>query len=346
MRTSPFIRLAAITLLLALVPPPLATAATAPEDVVFRIRPYQKYQYYAFGGDTVQWAAWNEEGSVLGGGSTRDTVQSFGATAASLSFQADSGTFHAQLAASIDEENRTGAFHLLTNQIEVNVYVRGPLGTPYWLLRRANGVAEASRLGGLPGSLQPVNGTVSGRFLDSLAFVGNGGVDTTSQHTAGFLSGVTGSPTIVVGGVNYTFARKLTLSTPLQTTQAVCILGCMTAPATFHAKGAGDVTLEMFLGSNPADVEESAVAAPLRLAAGPNPFRSEAALSFAAPQGERVRLEVFDLRGRRVATLFDGPGDGAEHVAAWRPAAGPGGVYFARLRAGGSERVVRLARLR
>lgn len=345
MRSNDSLRLAGIALLIALGVPSTASAATAPADVVFRVRPYQKYQYYAFSSDTLQWAAWNEEGSTLGGSSARDTVQSFGATVASLSFQADSGTFHAQLAASIDEANRTGAFHLLTNQIEVNVYVRGPANTPWWMLRRETGVGEASRLGGLPGGLQPVNGTASGRFLDSLAFVPNGGSDTTVVDSAYFLSGVTSGTTITVGGENYTFARKLTLATPVQTTQAVCILGCMTAAATFHARGAGDVTLEMFLGSNPAGAEHGGPDAGLRLAAGPNPFRSEAALAFVAPVGERARLEVFDLRGRRVATLFDGEGDGAEHRAHWRPGHEPGGVYFARLRSGTHETVVRLARL-
>ena len=345
MRSIDSLRLAALALLLALTAPTTSSAATAPGDVVFRIRPYQKYQYYAFSSDTLQWAAWNEEGSVLGGSSTRDTTQSFGATVASLSFRADSGTFHAQLAASIDEFNRTGAFHLLTNQIEVNVYVRGPAGTPYWLLRREAGVCEASRLGGLPGGLQPVNGTASGRFLDSLAYVPNGGVDSTVVDTAYFLSGVTNATTIIVGGQSYTLARRLTLATPVQTTQAVCILGCMTEAATFHARGAGDVTLEMFLGTNPAEVSDPRAATGLRLAAGPNPFRAEAALAFAAPAGERVRLEVFDLRGRRVATLFDGVGDGAQHRALWRAGSGPGGMYFARLRSGTRESVVRLARL-
>lgn len=345
MRWNDTVRLAAFAMLIALFAPSACPAATAREDVVFRVRPYQKYQYYAFGGDTVQWAAWNEQGSVLGGSATHDTTQGAFGTIASLAFDADSGAFHATLAASIDEQNRTGAFHLLTNQIEVNIYVRGPAGTPYWLLRRADGVAEASRLGGLPGSLQPVNGTATGRFLDSLAAAPNGGVDTTSEHVAEFLSGVTNGTTITVGGVNYTFARKLTLSTPVQTTQAVCILGCMTAAATFHARGAGDVTLEMFLGSNPADATGGPGVAGLHLAAGPNPFRNESVLSFAAPEGERVRLEVFDLRGRRLATLFDGAGDGAGHVATWRPGREPGGVYFARLRSGGTERVVRLARL-
>lgn len=335
----------AVAHVLALAMPFTSFAATAPEDVVYRIRPYQKYQYYAFGNDTVQWAAWNEEGSTLAGAATGDTLVGTGFTAAAIAFQADSGTFAAQLAASIDEPLRTGAFHLLTNQIEVNTYVRGPAGTPWWCLQKNGGIAEASRLGGLPGTLAPLNGTASGRFLDSLAYVGNGGVDTSHVDDTKWYSGVTNGTAITVNGQTYTLARRVTLATPITTTQAVCILGCMTEAANFHARGAGDVTMEMFLGASPVDVGPTPAPAGIALALRTNPVRGAAVVEFVAPAGTRARLDVYDVRGRRVATLHEGPGDGVVRQASWRGEGAPAGVYFARLVAGGQSRGVRFVRL-
>jgi len=62
----------------------------------------------------------------------------------------------------------------------------------------------------------------------------------------------------------------------------------------------------------------------------------------------RVRLEIFDARGRLVRTLFDAVQAGPQwYTAVWngrdqggRPA--PGGVYFARLRAPSYSSSVRL----
>ncbi|MFN8588205.1 MAG: hypothetical protein U0704_10445 [Candidatus Eisenbacteria bacterium] len=324
---------------------PPAAAATAPADVVFRIRPLQKYQYYAFSYDTVQWAAWNEEGSTLAGMAAHDTLQLSGLTSAYLAFQADSGTFAAQLAAAIDESLRTGAFHLLANQIELSVYVRGAAGTPWWCVQRSTGLADASRLGGLPGTLAPLNGTASARFLDSLAYVPNGGVDSARVDDAVWLSGTTTGSPIVVQGESYTLARRLTLATPVQTTQAVCVLGCMAAAADFHARAAGDVTVEMFVGASPLDAPPAGPAHDLALAVPANPVRGDATFAFAVPAGRPARLEVFDVRGRRVAVLFEGPGDAAARQATWRGAGAPAGVYFARLASGREGRTVRFVRV-
>jgi hypothetical protein len=43
-----------------------------------------------------------------------------------------------------------------------------------------------------------------------------------------------------------------------------------------------------------------------RLLASPNPFNPQVEISFSTRPGERARVQVFDLRGRLVANLFDG----------------------------------------
>jgi hypothetical protein len=81
---------------------------------------------------------------------------------------------------------------------------------------------------------------------------------------------------------------------------------------------------------------------------GSNPVRSAASFHYALPRAAPVDLGIFDLAGRRVATLVSGRVEAGEHDASWdlRNADGAtvhAGIYFARLVAGadrGVERVV------
>ena len=68
----------------------------------------------------------------------------------------------------------------------------------------------------------------------------------------------------------------------------------------------------------------------------PNPFAASTSIRFAVPERAEVRIEVFDLQGRRMATLKDGWVDAGFHDVSWngtdaagRPAVS--GVYFARM---------------
>jgi len=103
------------------------------------------------------------------------------------------------------------------------------------------------------------------------------------------------------------------------------------------------------------DVSEVAVpAAPAHAPAirqpSPNPFAGSVAVSFAAAPGRRASLDVYDIRGRLVATLFDADAPSAEVTLEWNGKdlagrdAAPG-LYFLRLRSGDladTRRVVRL----
>ena len=66
----------------------------------------------------------------------------------------------------------------------------------------------------------------------------------------------------------------------------------------------------------------------------PNPFNAVTTVRFALPAPERVRLSVFDLRGREVAVLADRQFDTGHHRAEWNAAGHASGVYFCRIRAG------------
>ncbi len=90
----------------------------------------------------------------------------------------------------------------------------------------------------------------------------------------------------------------------------------------------------------------------LSLNAEPNPFSASSRLSFTLPAQDRVWLEIFDVRGRRVRSLAAGKALGAGlHTRRWdgrdeQGQALAAGVYFARLRGGGRSISRKLALLR
>ncbi|MDM7914687.1 MAG: T9SS type A sorting domain-containing protein, partial [Candidatus Eisenbacteria bacterium] len=127
---------------------------------------------------------------------------------------------------------------------------------------------------------------------------------------------------------------------------------CVFMAAAFHAvdnnpypnnmRGALERIMD-WLEPQPSAGAEDQAGAPLfgsRIdAAQPNPFHPRTQISFTLSQAGAsgpVRLEVFDLSGRRVASLFEGTLPAGEHVQTWTGMADNGapvesGVYFARL---------------
>ena len=67
----------------------------------------------------------------------------------------------------------------------------------------------------------------------------------------------------------------------------------------------------------------------------PNPFNPSTSIRFSLPKESSVDLSVFDLLGRRVATLAEGRMAAGEHTVTFAPSHLASGVYFYRLQAGG-----------
>ena len=69
----------------------------------------------------------------------------------------------------------------------------------------------------------------------------------------------------------------------------------------------------------------------------PNPFNSETCIAFEIQETQRISLEIFDLKGRRVRVLVDGEVLGADRYEEFwdgRHEDGgelPSGIYFYRL---------------
>lgn len=84
---------------------------------------------------------------------------------------------------------------------------------------------------------------------------------------------------------------------------------------------------------NTTGVEPSAVPTKVAFAAYPNPARVTN-VSFTLPKSADVDLSVFDLSGRKVATLVSGALPAASYSHKWDGAGAGAGVYFVRLRVG------------
>jgi hypothetical protein len=88
---------------------------------------------------------------------------------------------------------------------------------------------------------------------------------------------------------------------------------------------------------NPSAVDEDNPTAPTGFVLHqnyPNPFNPSTRISFDLPRNSQVRLEVFDVLGRRVSTLIDGERNAGSHAMIFKAGDLAGGVYIARLQAG------------
>jgi hypothetical protein len=109
-------------------------------------------------------------------------------------------------------------------------------------------------------------------------------------------------------------------------------------PVTLHVlsggTGAGDIPAMLLLKGN-----------------YPNPFNPKTTIRFAIPSAKDVKLEIFDVNGRRVAMLLDGNMDAGEHHVVWdgRDNAGkvlPSGLYFYKLNTGTEQRTSKMLMLK
>ncbi|MFN3345563.1 MAG: T9SS type A sorting domain-containing protein [Chloroherpetonaceae bacterium] len=69
----------------------------------------------------------------------------------------------------------------------------------------------------------------------------------------------------------------------------------------------------------------------------PNPFNPTTTISYQLPVASDVRLEVFDILGKKVATLVNGRQAAGAYSYTWNASAAASGVYFYRLQAGATN---------
>lgn len=83
----------------------------------------------------------------------------------------------------------------------------------------------------------------------------------------------------------------------------------------------------------------------------PNPFRGKTAIWFSIPQKAEVHADIFDVRGKLVASALDGEFPAGRHEFVWDARDKNGdcvtqGIYFCRFRAGGKVGVRKIVALR
>jgi hypothetical protein len=78
----------------------------------------------------------------------------------------------------------------------------------------------------------------------------------------------------------------------------------------------------------------------------PNPFNPTTAIRFTLDAGRQTRLAVYDVLGREVTVLIDGPMPAGEHKASFDASTLTSGVYIVRLEAGGMSMTRRVTLLK
>ena len=78
------------------------------------------------------------------------------------------------------------------------------------------------------------------------------------------------------------------------------------------------------------------------LRAYPNPFNDTSCLEMHIPVSGNVRLSIYDITGREIATLVSGHSSLGRHSVVWDAEGMGSGVYFARLEAGGFSQTQKL----
>ena len=63
----------------------------------------------------------------------------------------------------------------------------------------------------------------------------------------------------------------------------------------------------------------------------PNPFNPSATIQFSLPRSGNVKLTIFDILGRQLATLLDERREAGDHSLVWNASGRSSGIYFYRL---------------
>jgi plastocyanin len=78
----------------------------------------------------------------------------------------------------------------------------------------------------------------------------------------------------------------------------------------------------------------------------PNPFNARTMISFILPTAENAKLEIYDILGQHIETLFDGELEAGQHSFGWDAGTQSSGIYFYRLTAGDKTKTARMTMIK
>lgn len=113
----------------------------------------------------------------------------------------------------------------------------------------------------------------------------------------------------------------------------------------------GEMGLNRLYINDRSSATEDHLAPPMGLSVYPNPFRGSTTLKFSASLSAPSPLDIYNLRGQKVQTLFPESSDVMAYAVSWNGtnARGenlPAGIYFAKVRNSASTKMARLLLLR
>lgn len=183
-------------------------------------------------------------------------------------------------------------------------------------------------------------------------FVTNSGAEGSLLGYTIAVNGIVGQPWLSVTPNRGSLPAGQTAETQVTFDARVIGIGTYTAEIQVSAPNLDPVTVavELVVGDPSAVGDRGHSEILALLPAQPNPFAGATTLAFQLPQAGEARLAVYDMNGRLVRGLFDGPLGAGLHLQAWdgrddQGRALPDGVYFYRLDADGeriSEKVMRV----
>ena len=78
----------------------------------------------------------------------------------------------------------------------------------------------------------------------------------------------------------------------------------------------------------------------------PNPFNPATTINYALAEPGHVRMEIYDILGRRLAVLIDEQKEAGYHSLIWQASNVPTGVYFYRIKTGDFEKTRKMMLLK
>ncbi|MCC6348464.1 MAG: T9SS type A sorting domain-containing protein, partial [Candidatus Eisenbacteria bacterium] len=236
----------------------------------------------------------------------------------------------------------------------------GAANTEAWVLDGANGVSGPAAWTALsPASPAPA-GWARARYAYDAAYqwtdafggtLGGGYVDTSYVLTGAAGGGGTSWMRRLYWGTRPA-ARELHSMVLSDANHVAVVFAGLTAGGRVNDVHRRDIDLGAVLDVEPPVTPPSALprVTAFAMPPSPNPARGDVALAVDVARDQRVELDVFDLAGRRVASLHSGLLQAGRHAFRWsgadaRGASAPG-VYLVRFHADDRTQVVRLVRLR